>query len=237
MVMECIADSGGQVSTVDEEWFQTHISDAVTASGRGSQFPVRAANGLAIPGCGFLVRHRNSARAPEILGTNTSTSASGITMGEHESSDSQSAAQKSYGFARVASSSEQYIPAAAVSLIRVRDGVEGPAIFEALSDLPQRLFIADAVATNGDFSVPVCNLSDEPVWLNFNSRIGILRSGTLENRAVTVECDADEVVISVNDVATPDAELTSDEDFEVEIEKVFWHFGRTTAVQVDSSAL
>ena len=72
----------------------------------------------------LLSRASQFARAPRLLGTKVleriagfaeKLSASGITMGEQESSHSQSAAQKSYGFARVASSSEQYIPADAVS--------------------------------------------------------------------------------------------------------------------------
>ena len=214
----CLLDSGSEVSTITEEFFNEHFRpQGKMLLPTGDWLRLTAANGLEIPYVGYLeldvealgvmipqrgilvVKRPASEEArqrkkitPGLIGMNIITQLQEpYKNGKIEIAPEWSEVLKIVsctkpisvrGFAKVAGKSQVRIPAGSVSVVRIT-GRHGPqtsntaALVEPLSGkTPGNLIVINTVTcvVNGQLHVRVANISDEDVWLQPHTRIGVL---------------------------------------------------------------
>ena len=218
----CLLDSGSEVSTITEEFFNEHFGpQGKTLLPTGDWLRLTAANGLEIPYVGYLeldvealgvmiprrgilvvkspasqeARQRKK-KIPGLLGMNIIAqlhepfkngkveTSSGWSKVLKITSSAQSISVR--GFAKVAGKSQIRVPAGSVSVLRI-NGWQGPqtrntaALVEPLSgQVPGNLVVINTLThvNNGQLHVRVANITDEDVWLQPHTRIGVLHEIT-----------------------------------------------------------
>ena len=218
-----VADTGSQVTTISEEFYQEHLRSVLHAEPFANlrDFTVRAANGLSLPftryfvadvmcngvkitDCGFLVTSNSSARAPGLLGTNIMERIPGYAEKLSELGASTvtppvaKCGTSTLSFARVNSHGVS-VPANTLTWIQLRGNVPESAIFESLTNLPTGLIIPDTYTERSTFHVAVFNTSSQEVWLKPQARLGILRPAVAVPRGLDVRCEAEEIVVTPKD--------------------------------------
>ena len=214
----CLLDSGSEVSTITEEFFNEHFRpQGKTLLPTGDWLRLTAANGLEIPYVGYLeldvealgvmiprrgilvvkspASHEARQRKkiiPGLIGMNIIAQLhEPFKNGKAETSPQWSKVLKITsstqsisvrGFAKVAGQSQIRVPAGSVSVLRI-NGWQGPqtknttALVEPLSgQVPGNLVVINTLTQvdNGQLHVRVANITDEDVWLQPHTRIGVL---------------------------------------------------------------
>ena len=214
----CLLDSGSEVSTITEEFFNEHFRpQGKTLLPTGDWLRLTAANGLEIPYVGYLeldvealgvmiprrgilvvkspASHEARQRKkiiPGLIGMNIIAQLhEPFKNGKAETSPQWSKVLKITsstqsisvrGFAKVAGQSQIRVPAGSVSVLRI-NGWQGPqtknttALVEPLSgQVPGNLVVINTLThvDNGQLHVRVANITDEDVWLQPHTRIGVL---------------------------------------------------------------
>lgn len=114
---------------------------------------------------------------------------------------------------------ETEVPAGTITYVRLRGRghvAEGRREFEPLQTLQDGLVIPYGVTCQQNFIVPVMNVTDVDIIMKNNQRVGLLRPAEVAPRAVSVTCEAGEVIITSEIAETADADPTVDPEAQFE---------------------
>lgn len=217
VIVDCLVDSGSQVSMVEESFFKQHMQPRFPYDGNTcSWLTITAANGLTIPYVGvaemdveidgatierrgiIVVRRPptvvDGKRVPGLLGSNVL---------QHFPEFRSLLNKKETGFVRVAGTSDIMIPANSQCAVAVTAPALGDSVVEPLSSpLPGNIILPSSVvrASGTSISVTVYNPRAMDVWLRPKTRLGIISSVAVEDDNIQVDLCNGGISVRVNEV-------------------------------------
>ena len=212
--VDCLVDSGSQVSMVEQRFFDKHLRPPY-ARGAGSWLEITAANGLSVPYEGLVetdiciggITAQHSGviivrRAPTVVGGREVPGLLGTNVLRHFP-EFPSIVNTQRGFARVASRQAVLVPANS----RCTVAISGPPmnagnlVIEPLTTpLPGNLIVQTSVIqVPGSCAVTICNPSMKDVWLRPKTRVGSMTSGVIEDGNIQVDVHGDKLHVPLNE--------------------------------------
>ena len=217
VTIDCLLDSGSQVSLVEENFFKQHMQHRFPYAGDTCAWlTITAANGLDIPYVGvaemdveisgatierrgiIVVRRPptvvDGKRVPGLLGSNVL---------QHFPEFRSLLNKKETGFVRVAGRRDVMAPANSHCAVAATAPALGDAVIELLnSPLPGNIILPSSVvhASGTSISVTVYNPGAMDVWLRPKTRIGIITRGAVEDDSIQVEVYNGRISVRVNEV-------------------------------------
>ena len=212
--VECLVDSGSQVSMVEQRFFDKHLRTPY-ARGASSWLEITAANGLSVPYEGLVetdiciggITAQHSGviivrRAPTVVGGREVPGLLGTNVWRHFP-EFQSIVNTQRGFAHVASRQAVLVPANSRCTVAISGPPmnAGDLVIEPLTTpLPGNLIVQTSVIqVPGHCAVTICNPSMKDVWLGPKTRVGCMTSGVIEDGNTQVDVHGDKLHVSLNE--------------------------------------
>ena len=199
--MECLIDTGSDVSTITKDFFNEHIRAHVADPMAIKWLRVVATNGLNVPLTGYIltdvqvgntvlkdrgfliVPGHEGRRWPGLAGMNVLGQLPEFAQSLKNLADSgaqtagktsPSPVTRTIGVAKTSGATSVCIPAQSTTFLPVHSArCEELAVLEPLRNLPPGLAVMSTLTDQSRFKVPVCNLSEHDNWMNANFRISL----------------------------------------------------------------
>ena len=216
--VDCLMDTGSQVSLVSESFFKEHIQSATcNLKSAHNWLTIRAVDGLEVPYLGYFetdivvsgitVHNRavlvvreaeRKSRTPVLLGMNVLIHIPELRDWLKNIVPNEPLDKERCKFAKLATSQPLCVPAYSSCYVRAFGG-DGKCdvVIEALHTMVGGLHVDESVVRGRTFFVSVSNNTSKDVWIQPRTRLGVMKPAqVMSSRDVKIEVSTREIVVS-----------------------------------------